>query len=528
MTAARTAVLMKLSADKATWQGLSLAAVGIAFFVFAKRYDLFEAVIDFAHSHESYEIDEILLAAIIVGILSTFYGLLRLWDLRVEQRHRRAAEQQVDWMALHDHLTGLKNRHSLDKVLAAYDRKSGGRQKFSLLVIDLDGFKRINDLNGHHAGDAVLQVVADRLREQVPDPNIFRMGGDEFLVIVDTPSMAAPVARTLLQSLNRPVTYNGTSLDLGASIGLATRHDRSTKAADCLRDADAAMYAAKAAGRGTLRAFDNDMQERMRARDAAERNLRHAIAYGGIKAYYQPVIDLQTGKVSGFEALARWQQEDGTFIPPCDFIPLAEETGLINELTDQLLRQACQDAASWPAGIVLSFNISPIQLKDKLLGLRILRILMAAQFDPRRLEIEITETALIQDVQTASQILNDLRTAGISVALDDFGTGYSSLAQLSNFSFDKIKIDRSFVASFQDQERQEKIVKAIVGLGIGLDVATTAEGIENSEQMNSLVDMGCTFGQGYLFGQAVPAAEANRLLQNGNLSPQAMPLASAV
>jgi diguanylate cyclase (GGDEF)-like protein len=503
---------MRLSANKATWQGLSLIAIGLIFFAVAQENDLFEAVLVFAQAHEAYEIDEILLATTIIGILSIIYGILRAWDLRTEQRQRQEAERQVDWMALHDQLTGLKNRHSLDKTLAAYDRKPAGKHKFSLLVIDLDGFKRINDMNGHHAGDAVLQVVAERLREQVPDSNIFRMGGDEFLVIVDTPSMAAPVARALLQSLNRPVAHDGAQLDLGASIGLATCADRTTKAVDCLRDADAAMYAAKAAGRGTLRTFDKDMQDRIRARNRAEQNLRHAIAYGGIRPFYQPVIDLQSGQVSGFEALARWEMEDGTFIPPCDFIPLAEETGLISELTDRLLRQACRDAFGWPAGIQLSFNISPVQLQDKLLGLRILGILMETQLDPRRLEIEITETALIQDIQTAAAILSELRSAGISVALDDFGTGYSSLAQLSNFSFDKIKIDRSFVASFQDQERQEKIVKAIVGLGIGLDVPTTAEGIETKDQLDSLVSMGCTYGQGYLFGRAIPAEEARRLI----------------
>ncbi|WP_205910463.1 EAL domain-containing protein [Rhizobium sp. FY34] len=504
---------MRLSASKATWQGLGLALIGILFFAFAQKYDAFEAVIRFADTHEAYELDEILLAIVIIGILSIVYGILRIWDLRTERRHRQMAERQVDWMALHDQLTGLKNRHSLDRTLAAYDRKASAKRSFSLLVIDLDGFKRINDLNGHHAGDLVLQVVAERLREQVPDTNIFRLGGDEFLVIVDTPSMAAPVARALLQSLNQPVPYQGVSLDIGASIGLATWPDNGGKAVDCLRDADAAMYAAKAAGRGVLRAFDKEMAERLRARGLAERNLRHAIAYDGIKPFYQPIIDLHSGKVCGFEALARWYLEDGTAILPLEFIPLAEESGLIMELTDRLLRQACEEAGHWPKDITLSFNISPVQLQDKLLGLRILRILMETGFDPRRLEIEITETALINDIQTAATILSELRTAGISVALDDFGTGYSSLAQLSNFSFDKIKIDRSFVASFKDQERQEKIVKAIVGLGIGLDVPTTAEGIETSDQLASLAGMGCTYGQGYLFGRALPADEVRRLLE---------------
>lgn len=504
---------MKFYAKKAVWQAWLLGAAGMAAFGVFSHLDAYEALLVFLHAHEDYQIDELLLALDIFGVLCLIYGILRLWDFRKEQTRRQKAESQVDWMALHDHLTGLQNRHGLERRFVAQEKIPGGSRKFSVLVIDLDGFKRVNDLVGHHAGDVVLTTIAERLREHVDDDNLYRMGGDEFVAVLDTPSLALPVASALLQSLNRPVPFNGTTLDIGASIGVATAPADGATGQDCLRAADAAMYTAKSAGRGKVQVFDTSIRERVHQRDLAERNLRHAVAYGGIRPFYQPIIDLHSGKISGFEALARWQMEDGSYISPADFIPLAEESGLMTKLTDMLLRQACRDAAGWPTDTRLSFNISPVQLKDRMLGLRILAILMETGFDPRRLEIEITETALIQDLETAASILSELRAAGISVALDDFGTGYSNLAQLSNFSFDKIKIDRSFVSSFQDQQKQEKIVRAIVGLGIGLDVPTTAEGIETEDQLSSLSSMGCTYGQGFLFGKAIPADEARLMLE---------------
>ncbi|WP_246103005.1 putative bifunctional diguanylate cyclase/phosphodiesterase [Rhizobium straminoryzae] len=503
---------MEMLKQRAIWQACALAVIGGIVIAMCVAFDVAEAIAVWISQHEDYQADEVMLSLYVVGVLGILYGALRIVDLKQERKRREQAERRADWMAVHDSLTGLHNRHSLEDKLNQMGRRNGGR--FAMLIIDLDGFKRINDLVGHQAGDAVLQAVADSLREHVASDSVFRLGGDEFVVFVDKAAAAPQLARTLLQALNRPVVFRDTSLDVGASIGMASCPDNASDARECLRCADAAMYAAKAAGRGALRAFDNSMREQMLLRDRDERALRDAITAGRIKPFYQPIIDLSDNRICGFEALARWEREDGIVVSPGDFIPLAEETGLILELTESLLTTACQDAMTWPGDILLSFNISPIQLQDPLLGVRILRILSAAGLPPSRLEIEITETALIQDVRTAATILGDLRTAGITIALDDFGTGYSSLAHLSNLSFDKIKIDRSFVSSFQDQERQEKIVKAIVGLGIGLDVPTTAEGIETANQLASLTGMGCTYGQGYLFGRAVPAAEAAIMLSS--------------
>jgi EAL domain-containing protein (putative c-di-GMP-specific phosphodiesterase class I) len=271
------------------------------------------------------------------------------------------------------------------------------------------------------------------------------------------------------------------------------------------------MYTAKADRRLKVRAFDSVMRERVRERGEMEMALKEAVRTDAVIPYYQPIIDLRTGQINGFEALARWEKSPGNFVPPMTFIELAEQSDLITELSERLLRQACQDALKWPANTILSFNISPTQLHDELLGLRILQILSESGLPPWRLEIEITESALIQDTISAEKILNDLHHAKIRVALDDFGTGYSSLGQLSKFSFDKIKIDRSFVSDPGDSLKKDKIMRAIVGLGKGLDILTTAEGIETQDQLNDLTSMGCDLGQGYLFGKAVKAAEASDL-----------------
>jgi EAL domain-containing protein (putative c-di-GMP-specific phosphodiesterase class I) len=264
------------------------------------------------------------------------------------------------------------------------------------------------------------------------------------------------------------------------------------------------MYDSKRHGRNTLRRFDRSMNETLTQRSAAEAALRDAIERREIVPHYQPLIDLETGRVRGFEALARWRGADGGMVPPTIFIELAEDAGLITRLSEQLLRQACVDARSWPTDTVLAFNISPTQLTDNLLGLRIVQILIETGLPPTRLEIEITETALVRDTTAASAILASLHEAGVSIALDDFGTGYSSLSQLSKLKFDKVKIDQSFVSSFEGDEKQEKIVRAIIGLGQGLGMVTTAEGIEDKAQFDRLRAMGCDFGQGYLFGRAIP------------------------
>ncbi|WP_244471870.1 putative bifunctional diguanylate cyclase/phosphodiesterase [Rhizobium phaseoli] len=267
------------------------------------------------------------------------------------------------------------------------------------------------------------------------------------------------------------------------------------------------MYVAKKQGRNLVKPFVPSMQDELAKRIRTEGDLRAAIRKAEIVPYYQPLVDLKANKIIGFEALARWKTASGEFIPPSEFIPVAEEAGLIVELTDQLLRRACTDALSWPSELVLSFNLSPIQLSDRLLGLRILKILGDVGLPAHRVELEVTESAIIQDAVTARIVLDDLVNAGVKIALDDFGTGFSSLSQLSSYRFDKIKIDRSFVASFETNDKQDKVIKAIIALGAGLGVAITAEGIEEESQLQRLQDLGCDIGQGYLLGRPAPIEE---------------------
>lgn len=517
MIAAEMVCCMAFFRTKAGWQAFLILLCGAIVLIFAHGTDAHERVLRFLQNYEDFELDELLLVLDVVGLMSIAYACLRLSDLRQEKRQRDRAEARAEWMAHHDALTGLFNRHALKDRLEALGQRQG--EQFGIILIDLDGFKKVNDIFGHAAGDFVLQEVASRIIPLAAEDATYRFGGDEFVVIVQQPADVKETAERIATVLCEPVIFNDTMLDIGASAGYAIYPDNASTPPECLTNADTAMYAAKAGGRGCVCAYDQSMQERQLAKNRLEQALREALRREEIKPHYQPIIDLETGAVTAFEALARWERSPGNFVPPSEFIPIAEETGIIGELTDQLLQRACREALQWPEHVVLSFNISPIQLQERGLGLRILDILMQTGLAPSRLEIEITETALVQELEIAALILNDLHNGGIRIALDDFGTGYSSLAQLSNFQFDKIKIDRSFISSFQDQEKQEKIIKAIVGLGIGLDVPTTAEGIETTQQLRSLLEMGCKFGQGYLLGKAMPAEETSiRVLQRLNVA----------
>lgn len=401
--------------SKAGWQASLIFACGVVAFLLAQSHDLYEQLHEYIEEHESYQLDEVVLAFVIVGFMSMIYAALRLWDFQVTRKERDHAEARSDWMAQHDALTRLLNRHALSERLGA---ASGSSATFAIILADLDGFKKVNDVFGHKAGDLVLQVVAERLKEQVPSGSLYRYGGDEFVAIVAQD--AEETAAQLLQAMAAPITFNGVELDIGASVGVASYPADGALPDDCLACADAAMYHAKASGRGTVCIYDPSMQERQLLKARLERDLREAIRNDVITPFYQPIIDLQSGRVIGFEALARWETPDGQFIPPSEFIPVAEETGLIGQLSDRLLLKALTDAATWPDQVLLSFNISPAQLGERTLGLRILKTLLEVGLPPHRLEIELTETALVRDLETAAQILNDLHQGGIRIALDDF------------------------------------------------------------------------------------------------------------
>jgi diguanylate cyclase (GGDEF)-like protein len=457
---------------------------------------------------------------VFLGFLMSFAlagaSALKSVRLRREMRARQVAEQNAMSIARRDALTALPNRRMLIETIENATAANPLRTPSAVLLIDLDRFKPVNDVYGHAAGDAVLCEVAERLDALVPrDAIAARLGGDEFSVFLPHQPHSSDLIRLAQQIITRlsdPITWEHARIDVGATIGIALYPEDGEDAEALLRAADIAMYRGKREGRSTFRFFEQNMDEELKARVTLEIALRKAVQAGEIRPHYQPLVSLPGQKLLGFEVLARWYHPSRGIISPDVFIPLAEDTGVITELCYNLLRQACADARSWPAELSLSINISPYQFKDRLLAARVLSILRETGFDPKRLEIEITESALTNDIEVARATLAVLQAAGVSIALDDFGTGYSSLYHLRELKFDKIKIDRSFVQSL-DNEESAKITSAIIGLGHSLGIMTTAEGIENQTNSEWLADRGCTFGQGYLFGAPVPATGAMKIIE---------------
>nr|WP_295979607.1 EAL domain-containing protein [uncultured Agrobacterium sp.] len=503
-----------MHSNRAKWEAMVWLFVFAIIYGAALFFNAHEALDTYFRAHEHYDLDEIFTALNIAGALGLIYSVLRIKDMSREIQRRQTAEKNVDWIACHDPLTELPNRRYLASTLLnpqIIPCKDGT----AIFSIDLDGFKKVNDLLGHDQGDRVLKVVAERLTTTFPDDNVYRLGGDEFVVVIERKGNQdlTAVGKRIVAAISKPITINGATVDIGSSVGFARIPEDSSTLTEAIQYSDCAMYAAKKTGRNVVKAFLPAMQEELVRRIQMEADLKLAMKLKKIRPYYQPLVDLKTQQIVGYEALARWETSPGKFVPPCEFIPLAEDAGLIVELTEQLFRIACQDALSWAAHTVLSFNISPVQLSDRLLGLRLLKILGEVGLPVHRLEIEVTESALINDAETARSVLDDLVESGINIALDDFGTGYSSLSQLSSYKFNKIKIDRSFVATFEDSDRQEKVVRAIIALGVGLGVKITAEGIEDETQLRRLQDLGCDIGQGYLLGRPCPIENTLRVAE---------------
>jgi len=425
------------------------------------------------------------------------------------------AEQRIAHMAGHDALTGLPNRllfrEGMEQALAAPDRDNS----VAVLSIDLDCFKEVNDTHGHPAGDALLRGVADRLRRCVGDGMVARLGGDEFAMIRVGAQSAEDVvllAERILKTLGEPMKVEGHDIRVGSSIGIAIAPAHGDDPDELLKHADTALYRAKADGRRTFRLFEPEMNIQALARRSLEADLRGALDRGEFELHYQPFVNVLSNQVTGFEALIRWNHRDKGLIPPADFIPLAEETGLINPIGDWVLRQACMDAADWPAGLQIAVNLSPVQLRNRALPRLVILALAAARLDPKRLELEITETALLKDDEALLASLHHLRALGVRIAMDDFGTGYSSLKYLRSFPFDKIKIDRSFVNELGVRLDSAAIVRAVAELGRSLAMTTTAEGVETEAQLAHLKHEGCTEVQGYLFSRPRPAGELASLI----------------
>lgn len=501
--------------------GIFLAAAGLIVFL-ALEYS-FLGQLGFSDAEAAgIELAEVVLIALGLG----GYLLITIRRMRAQHREvelRRAAEQRAHELAFRDPLTGLANRRQFDKAVArAVEEPPSAERTHAVLLLDLNGFKSINDVFGHPTGDLVLQEVGLRLvgisRES--GHQIARLGGDEF-GIVATHLMgsedASGLAWRAIETLSIPVQVGATEHTIGAGVGIALFPRDGKTAEEIVRRADVALYRAKLELRSNLRFFEEEMDVQVRERAMIETELRRAIAVGQIEPYYQPIVELGTERVVGFEALARWHHPTLGDVPPERFIPIAEGSGLIRELSERLLRTACVQACRWPAGTMLSFNVSPVELRDPAFGLRVLSILGESGLSPDRLELEITENTLVRDLSSAEEALGSLRAAGVRIALDDFGTGYSSLYHLRKFKIDRIKIDRSFVEAMMREDQSAAIIRAMLGLGHGLGVQITAEGIETTTQREALIGEGCGQGQGFLFSRALPAAETEALFAQKSL-----------
>ena len=439
---------------------------------------------------------------------------------------RRKAEEKIAHMALHDALTNLPNRLFFREQLEARLAQLPQNQRFAVLCLDLDRFKIVNDTLGHLYGDMLLRQVAERITGCLREGDtLARLGGDEFAILqgsIKQPNDVIALADRIFEAAEAPFDLDGNQVVVGTSIGIAIAPTDAVEADQLLKNADMALYRAKADGRGAYQFFEREMDALMQARRALEVDLRKALVNGEFEVYYQPIISLESQAITGVEALVRWNHPGRGLVAPSEFIPLAEETGLIVPIGEWVLRQACGEAMKWPSHISLAVNLSPAQFKMRNLSQIVIGALAQSGISPRRLELEITESVLLVDNATTLETLHQLRNLGVRISMDDFGTGYSSLSYLRSFPFDKIKIDQSFIRNLASSSDSQAIVRAVTGLGSSLGMKTTGEGVETQEECDYLMRHGCTEAQGYFFGRPKPAGEVLELLSKGRVPARAV------
>lgn len=515
MSLERLVVFVKRNKNRVVDFGLVIALVAAVVFV-ALVADIFANSPGYQPAPSALEVDELIaIAAVFLG--GMFWAYARLRRERQDAARREAVTRQIHELAYSDALTGLPNRRSFDEALrAAVGAPPRAGASHGLFMIDLNGFKRVNDVYGHGTGDEVLMQIAGRLGGAVREKDLVaRLGGDEFAVLAThlaSPEAATGLALRMIESLEKPIEAGRRDHLVGAAIGIALMPQDSDDCAELMRKADVALYRAKGQPQSAMRFFEPEMDAHVKERDALERALRRAIEQDEIQPAYQPIVDVHTGDILGFEALAKWTHPEWGEVPPERFVPVAEDSALIGPLTDGLLRKACRDAGKWPDAVGLSFNVSPLLLRDPGFGTKVVDLLSDEAMPAGRIEIEITESALVRDLEAVTTALAPLRDAGVRIAHDDFGTGYSSLYHLRNFKVDRIKIDRSFVEKVTSDRDSAAIVQALVGLGSGMGMQVAAAGVETPEQRDWLEGHGCHFAQGHLCGRAVDAGEAMTLL----------------
>lgn len=470
-------------------------------------------------------VEQILMTALLLNIALILFGWRRYRDLQVEVQQRKEAEERARFLAATDDLTGFLNRRSIAEEGAALLGRAQRKQKcVALLMLDLDNFKTVNDVHGHAAGDLVLTTAAQRIEALMPPSALTaRLGGDEFACAFifdpNSPEIVDRIAEELVSAMTSPINQEGMHLAITTSIGIARSDHDCNSVESLMRRADIAMYSAKNQGRNRFAWFDASMERELNTRNSLEAGMREGIPRGEFVPYYEQQVDLSTGRLNGFEMLARWEHPTEGLISPDIFIPIAEETGLIAELSLAVMRKAFDEAKNWDSSLSLSVNISPAQLKDPWLSQKILKLLVETGFPANRLEVEITESSLFENLSLAQSIVGSLKNQGIRIALDDFGTGYSSLAHLRALPFDRIKIDRSFVSSINKNSESAAIVSAIARLGDSLGLPVTAEGIEDKQIERQLRRLGCTKGQGWHFGKPMSVEQARKMLAEQNLLP---------
>jgi diguanylate cyclase (GGDEF)-like protein len=473
-----------------------------------------ERLYGLSRGDEIFTLDAFNTIILFLSIATATFGVRRIASQRSERRRRMAAESHARSLALRDPLTRLPNRPYFERqlgMLLGPETKKGA----TVLLMSLNGFQSLTDLYGHTGGDACLVQVAARLREPASGQEcLARFGDDEFALCLagadaDT---ATRVALAIIDALKEPVLVDSQTHNIGVTIGIAQTKSEPLRVGEVLRRAHVALYRA----RGTnIRCcfYDEEMDSHIRERSVLEQELRAAMAKNEITPHYQPIVDFASGRIVAFEALARWTHPNKGPIPPASFIPLAEDLGLIDELTEQLFSTACRHAVKWPQQVSLAFNFSPTQLKDKTFAGRLLSTMYKAGLSPHRLDAEVTESALVEDLSTARQVLKSLRAAGARIVMDDFGTGFSSLYHLRELHFDKLKIDRSFVQNIASSSESGVIVRAIMGMSQGLGLVVIAEGIETTEQAVAILKIGAQQAQGFLFSRPLPIGEVHRLLK---------------
>lgn len=475
--------------------------------------------------------DQLLLTAFLLNIALVIFGWRRYRQLTVEISERRRAEEKARELAEFDPLTGCLNRRSMaNAVSIAREKAHESGQSIAFAMIDLDNFKQINDMHGHSIGDQVLIELVDRLSRELPKSSeLARLGGDEFAFVVQhdpkSPERIDDLVIRLFERVIPTFRLEDISLDVTMSIGIASDvqesdNDQAEVTSDeLMHRADIAMYHAKKEGKNRFFWFEPSMEAELRYRNELETGIRRGLTKGEFVPYYEQQIDLQTGEIVGFEMLARWHSPELGIISPEVFIPVAEEIGAISELSDQLMARAFVDASEWDESLTLSINISPVQLRDPWFAQKLLKTMVKYGMAPQRLEVEITESSLHDNIGMVRSMITSLRNQGVKVSLDDFGTGYSSLEQLRSLPFDRLKIDRTFVRELHEPEAKSTIVDAIISLGRGLEMPITAEGIENEEILKRLRTMGQLKGQGFLYGRPEPIDDVRkRLAEQGKLA----------